>query len=84
MGAAVCAAVILGATSLILQLSLWNQPATEDGPHFYAAIPGADLRAVAPDRLPALLKRLNTQPCQSCRERIQAARREIAAEPKAR
>jgi hypothetical protein len=95
---AVCVVVILGATGLILLSMLRNQIPAANGSQFYSELPGVDLRQVAPARLRALLKRLNTQRCPcgcmrtvascrnhhaSCPESIAAARRAIAEQLKA-
>jgi hypothetical protein len=87
------AAIILG-SSLLFLLILNNRPSAAEAQRFYTTIPGIDLRAVTPARLPALLRRLNGQRCtcecmrtlascrnhhQSCRDSIELAQR-VAAE----
>jgi len=60
---AVCAAVIFGFTCIMLQSIVWNQPVGKAREPFYTTLPGVDLSAVPPAKLPALLKDLNTRRC---------------------
>jgi|SRR5271157_4323788 len=58
---ALCAAIILGFTCVMMQSTVWNRPAEREP--FYTTLPGVDLSGVPPAKLPALLKDLNTRRC---------------------
>lgn len=56
-------ALILGATCLVLQSTVWhnNEPAEAD--QYYTELPGVDLKDLQPAEKEALLKRLNKLHC---------------------
>jgi hypothetical protein len=88
-------AVILGFTCLALESTVWQESRAPKPPEpFYARLPDVDLSGVPPEKLGALLKKLNTQRCpcdcnrtiascrnnhRSCSMSIAAARAEVAA-----
>jgi hypothetical protein len=56
-------ALILGATCLILQSTVWHDTAPAEADQYYTELPGVDLSCLLPAEKEALLKRLNTQRC---------------------
>ena len=88
-------AVILGFTCLALESTVWQESRAPKPPEpFYTRLPDVDLSGVPPEKLGALLKKLNAQRCpcdcnrtiascrnnhRSCSMSIAAARAEVAA-----
>jgi len=54
--------MILGFTLLMLQATVWNQPAPPE-PTFYTTLPGVDLSALSSRQRAAVLKLLNARRC---------------------
>jgi hypothetical protein len=56
-------ALILGASCLVLQSTVWhnNEPAEAD--QYYTELPGVDLKGLQPEEKEALLERLNKLHC---------------------
>jgi hypothetical protein len=57
------AALILGASCLVLQSTVWHDNAPAEADRYYAELPGVDLSSLQPAEKEALLKRLNQQHC---------------------
>ena len=87
-------AAILGFSCLALQSTVWKESRAPAPEPFYTRLPGVDLNYVPPEKLGALLKKLNAQRCpcdcnrtiascrnnhRSCSMSIAAARAEVAA-----
>ena len=95
IGVFLSAAAILGFTCLALQSTVWKESRTPEPPEpLYTKLPDVDLSGVPPEKLGALLKKLNTQRCpcdcnrtiascrnnhRSCSMSIAAAREAVAA-----
>ena len=91
-------AAILGFSCLALQSTVWKESGTPEPPEpFYTRLPDVDLSGVPPEKLGALLKKLNTKRCpcdcnrtiascrnnhRSCSMSIAAARAAVAAAKK--
>ncbi|SPE41012.1 hypothetical protein SBA3_4050007 [Candidatus Sulfopaludibacter sp. SbA3] len=58
-----CALIIFGFTCVMMQSTVWNRPPIPAREPFYTTLPGVDLSRVAPAKLPALLKHLNSWRC---------------------
>jgi hypothetical protein len=88
-------AAILGFSCLTLESTVWQESRAPKPPEpFYSKLPGVDLSGVPPEKLGALLKKLNVERCpcdcnrtiascrnnhRSCPMSIAAARAEVAA-----
>ena len=87
-------AAILGFSCLALESTVWRESRAAEPEPFYTKLPDVDLSGVPPEKLGALLKRLNTQRCPcdcnrtvascrnnhlSCSMSIAAARTAVAA-----
>jgi hypothetical protein len=88
-------AAILGFSCLALQSTVWQESRAPKPPEpFYTRLPDVDLSGVPPEKLGALLKKLNAQRCpcdcsrtiascrnnhRSCSMSIAAAREAVAA-----
>jgi hypothetical protein len=87
-------AAILGFSCLALQSTVWKESRRPEPEPFYSKLPDVDLSGVPPEKLEALLKKLNTQRCpcdcsrtvascrnnhRSCSMSIAAARAAVAA-----
>jgi hypothetical protein len=95
MGLFLSTAAVLGFTCLALQSTVWKESRTPQPPEpFYTKLPDVDLSGVPPEKLGALLKKLNTQRCpcdcnrtiascrnnhRSCSLSLAAAREAVAA-----
>jgi len=90
-------AAILGFSCLMLQSTVWRESRRPQPEPFYSKLPDVDLSGVPPEKLEALLKKLNTQRCpcdcnraiascrnnhRSCSMSIAAARAAVAAASK--
>ena len=90
-------AAILGFSCLALQSTVWRESRATEPEVFYSKLPDVDLSGVPPEKLEALLKKLNTQRCpcdcsrtvascrnnhRSCSMSIAAARAAVAAASK--
>ena len=56
-------ALVLGASCLILQSTLWHNAEPAEADQYYTELPGVDLSGLQPTEKDALLKRLNQQHC---------------------
>lgn len=56
-------ALVMGASCLILQSTVWHDAAPAEADQYYTELPGVDLSGLQPAEKEALLKRLNTQHC---------------------
>ncbi len=75
----VCVAVLLGLSCLLLQWTVWNEPAAAPEP-FYRTIPDVDTSALAPAKVEALLKEWNVKPCScGCMRTVASCRNHHAA-----
>ena len=88
-------AAILGFSGLVLESTVWKESRIPQPPEpFYSKLPDVDLSGVPPEKLGALLKKLNAQRCpcdcnrtiascrnnhRSCSISIAAARAAVAA-----
>ena len=87
-------AAILGFSCLMLQSTVWRESRRPQPEPFYSKLPDVDLSGVPPEKLDALLKKLNSQRCpcdcnrtiascrnnhRSCSMSIAAARAAVAA-----
>ena len=87
-------AAILGFSCLMLQSTVWRESRAPEPEAFYTSLPGVDLSGVPPEKLGALLKKLNTERCpcdcgrtmascrnnhRSCSMSLAAAREAVAA-----
>jgi hypothetical protein len=95
IGVFLSTAAVLGLTCLALESTVWKESRTRQPPEpFYTNLPGVDLSGVPPEKLGALLRKLNTLRCpcdcnrtiascrnnhRSCPMSIVAARAEVAA-----
>jgi hypothetical protein len=58
----VCVAFVLGLSCLLMQSTVWNQPAEPPEP-FYRTIPDVDTTLLASEKVEGLLKEWNVRPC---------------------
>jgi len=94
IGVLLSMAAILGFSCLALESTVWRESRAAEPEPFYTKLPDVDLSGVPPEKLGALLKRLNTQRCpcdcnrtvascrnnhRSCSMSIAAARTAVAA-----
>ena len=78
---------ILGFTCLALQSTVWRESRAAEIEPFYSKLPDIDLSGVPPEKLGALLKKLNSQRCPcdcnrtvaSCRNNHRSCSMSIAA-----
>lgn len=56
-------ALVLGASCLILQSTVWHNAEPAEADQYYTELPGVDLSGLQPAEKEALLKRLNKQHC---------------------
>jgi hypothetical protein len=56
-------ALVLGATCLVLQSTVWHDTEPAEADQYYTELPGVDLGGLQPAEKEALLKRLNKQHC---------------------
>ena len=95
IGVFLSTAAILGFSCLVLESTVWRESRAPKPPEpFYTKLPGVDLSGVPPEKLGALLKKLNTERCpcgcnrtiascrnnhRSCSMSLAAARAAVAA-----
>ena len=94
IGLLLSTAAILGFSCLVLQSTVWQESRAPAPEAFYSKLPDVDLSGVPPEKLGALLKKLNAQRCpcdcnrtiascrnnhRSCSMSIAAAREAVAA-----
>ena len=88
IGLFLSAAAILGFSCLALQSTVWQESRASKPPEpFYTSLPDVDLSGVPPEKLGALLKKLNAQRCPcdcnrtvaSCRNNHRSCSMSIAA-----
>jgi hypothetical protein len=64
IGVFLSTAAILGFGCLALESTVWKESRTPEPPEpFYSKLPDVDLSGVPPEKLGALLKKLNSQRC---------------------
>lgn len=56
-------ALVLGATCLVLQSTVWHDAEPAEADQYYTELPGVDLSGLQPAEKDALLKRLNKLHC---------------------
>jgi hypothetical protein len=95
IGVFLSTAAILGFSCLALESTVWKESRTpKPAEPFYTTLPGVDLSGIPPEKLQALLKKLNTERCpcdcgrtmascrnnhRSCSMSLAAAREAVAA-----
>jgi hypothetical protein len=60
---ALSVALVLGATCLVLQSTVWHDAAPAEAEQYYTELPGVDLSGLRRPEKKALLKRLNAMRC---------------------